>query len=85
MSQGGEASAPSLLDEALSLGVRKGPTCDVERFYVHKPELAAQLREALAADVATTAICAALKKRGIDIAPHTLQRHRRAQCKCQTY
>jgi len=79
----GLASGPSLLDEALSLGTSKGPTCEVERFYVHKPELAVQLREALEADVQSTAIARALKNRGIDLSAHTIQRHRRRQCRCQ--
>ena len=80
----GEASTPSLLDEAQGLITRNGSVCGVERFYTHRPDLAAQLREALTADVPGSAIAAALKKRGIDLPALTIQRHRRGDCKCPT-
>ena len=79
------SGGPSLLDEARALTVRKGPPCAVESLYIHKPELAAQMREALASEVKATAIAAALKARGVDITAHTIQRHRRGECRCPAF
>lgn len=81
----GEASAPTLLEEAQALSARIGGVCAVERFYIHHPELGSQFREAITADVPGAAISAALKKRGIELSQLTIQRHRRKVCKCQTY
>ena len=76
------SGSSSLLDDALAIGLRKGPNCSVDRLYQYRPDLAAELAEALTADVTATSISAALKRRGVEISAETLQRHRRAACAC---
>ena len=77
----GAASSPSLLDVALTLTVKKGPTCSVGDLLERDP-IADELRVALASHVTATAIVGALRLRGIELGEHALQRHRRGGCKC---
>lgn len=79
----GAASGPSLLDDAKALTTRRGSVCSVDMFYASRPDLSAELREALNADVSASAIAAALKRRGIDLPEGTLARHRRGACRCE--
>lgn len=83
MSDGPASGPSSLLDEARSLTSRRGSVCSVDLFYTARPDLAAELREALKADVSSAAISAALKRRNIDIPENTIGRHRRGGCRCQ--
>lgn len=79
----GPASGPaSLLDEARALTKRPGSTCGVELLFLHRPDLEAQLREALAANIDATAIARALKAKGVDVSADALRRHRSKSCKC---
>lgn len=82
MTEIGPASG-SILDTARALSLRIGTVCGVERILTGKPELGAQLREALAADVPGASISAALKRLfGIDLPAQAIQRHRRGVCRC---
>lgn len=72
-----------MLDEARAIGTRKGPTCSVAILLETRPDIASELREALAArDIPSSAIAAALKRRGIEFNQESLQRHRRGACRC---
>ena len=78
------SGSTSLLDEARALTVKKGPPCDVDRLFTYRPDLAAEIREAIASEVDATAIAAALKRRGLEIGPNSIARHRRKACQCQS-
>lgn len=73
-----------LLDEIGQHATRKGPPC---RAGVIEGGLNDQdgddLRKAFADEAITaTAICAALKARGLDVNDYTLRKHRKGACAC---
>jgi hypothetical protein len=71
----------SLLDEAVKLQSRPGPACAVHVLKEANPKLHAELMEALASSVQTTAVSRALKAdHGILMAPDNLTRHKRGDC-----
>jgi hypothetical protein len=73
----------SLLTEAEALTSKVGGTCTVKRLLDRlPPEERAELVEALASEVETTALSKALLRRDVDISSHTLRRHRRRECRC---
>lgn len=64
-------------------GIRKGPRCSV---CVLREELSPEDRDALDAALADSTFTAAgisraLKAEGFDVLSHTLQRHRRSECR----
>lgn len=81
MSSRAASSPASLLDDARALKAQRGTPCSVRTLLETSP-LAAELAEALAADVPATALAAALKRRGVNIGYDALQRHRRGACRC---
>lgn len=74
----------SLADEARALTSRQGSQCDMGLLLARLPQSdKSEIEEALADDtVEGTALARALKNRGIDVAAHTVNRHRRGDCSC---
>jgi hypothetical protein len=72
----------SLLDEAQNLTRRPGGTCGIAILKAAYPD-PAELEEAFASAVTSSALAFALKRRGYPISEHTIQRHRRGGCACE--
>lgn len=70
----------SLTDEARDLVRKPGIRCFLHKLHDDDPELAAEIDEALASDLPTSAITAALAVRGIRLERQVLPRHRRQEC-----
>ena len=74
----------SLLSEAKGLTVQTGGRCTVYLLAkTLEPAEAEELREAIAADVQSTAIARALAARGHTLNSLAIQRHRRGDCRCR--
>ena len=74
----------SLLQEAVALSGHAGGRCAVGRLLEENPDIGAELKEALDAEVSAQAISVALKGRGIDIGRQVIYRHRRQYCRCKS-
>ena len=71
----------SLLDEAIRLQNKPGSPCRLGALRAERPDLFAEIMEALDANVQAAAVSRALKKvHGLDIRPDALTRHRRNEC-----
>jgi 3-methyladenine DNA glycosylase Tag len=74
----------SLLDEAQQAMTTKGTTCTVTSLLQSlSPSEQAELTEALASSVQSSALSRALANRGHRIAGQTINRHRRGECQCR--
>ena len=59
-----------------------GPRCQVGVWLSEHPADADELRTALTSSWRASDLSDALKVHGVDLAPHTLNRHRAGRCKC---
>lgn len=76
----------SLLDEARTGGALPGPNCALRKALAQHPDHAADIAE-IVRDRSISAVHAArtFLRHGIDLSRHTIERHRKGDCKnCHT-
>jgi len=73
----------TLLDELAAEATIKGPSCTTTlTLEAMEPDDRADMLEALASGYTAAALSRVLKRRGISLAPQSIARHRRGECKC---
>ena len=75
----------SILDDLAAETVRKGPACKVGAILDSMSnEDRGDLVTALTSTYASTSLSHVLERRGIEINPLAINRHRRGECKCRS-